>query len=96
MLALRLKPIFEARAKEQQIRKPDSVRLISDEQTPISTDVAVAEAANLGKDTIRKIERVEASAGTLVFVAGEPQNCKIFFATLFITKNHYRKFVEVR
>lgn len=30
----------------------------SDEATPIRTDVAVAEAANLGKDTIRKIERI--------------------------------------
>lgn len=34
-LALRMKPIIEARAKAQQLRKPeDSVRLISDEQTP--------------------------------------------------------------
>lgn len=54
VLAIGLKSIFEALAKELQIRKPDSVRLISDEQTPIRTDDAVSDAANLGKDTIRK------------------------------------------
>jgi hypothetical protein len=34
VLALRMKPIIEARAKEQQLRKPESVSPISDEQTP--------------------------------------------------------------
>ena len=33
VLALRMKPIIEARAKEQQLRKPESVSPISDEQT---------------------------------------------------------------
>ena len=60
LLALRLKPIFEARAKAKQLEGVNqySLRQISDEASPIRTDVAVAEAANLGKDTIRKIERI--------------------------------------
>ena len=53
---LRLKPIFEARAKENQAAMGGTLRPKSDEvETPIRTDVAVAAAANLGKDTIRKI-----------------------------------------
>ena len=60
LLALRLKPIFEARAKEKQLStltQNASVSLKSDERaSPIRTDVAVAEAANLGKDTIRRVK----------------------------------------
>lgn len=59
VLALRLKPIMEARARASQIRKPESVSPKSDEQKPVRTDTAVADLANLGKDTIRKIERIE-------------------------------------
>ena len=58
-LALRLKPIFEARAKASLIASGENFGKgspKSDEPiTPIRTDVAVAAAANLGKDTIRKI-----------------------------------------
>jgi hypothetical protein len=59
VLALRLKPIFEARAKANQSAMGGALRPKSDEASPIRTDVAAAEAANLGKDTIRKIERIE-------------------------------------
>jgi hypothetical protein len=46
VLALRMKPIIEARANEQQVRKPDSVSPKSDEQiTTIRTDAAVANLA---------------------------------------------------
>jgi hypothetical protein len=45
-----MKPIMEARAKAQQVRKPDDfVSPKSDEQQPIRTDAAVASFANLGK-----------------------------------------------
>lgn len=80
VLALRMKPIIEARARAQQGERTD-IRPISDESTadiftgeakpvapaspiapPIRTDTAVASLANLGKDTIRKIEHIEADA----------------------------------
>ena len=56
--ANRVKSIIEARAKAKQLRKSkDSVHPKSDEQTSsIRTDKAVAELANVGKDTIRKVE----------------------------------------
>ena len=59
-----MKPIIEARAKEQQQGGQGGVLLspISDEAMPIRTDSAVASLANLGKDTIRKIEHIEESA----------------------------------
>lgn len=60
VLALRMKPIMEERAKAQQIRKPEEVvSQKSDEQKPIRTDEAVSELANVSRDTIRKIERIE-------------------------------------
>lgn len=60
VLALRLKPIFEARAKANLIASGENFGKgspKSDEPiTPIRTDVAVAAAANLGKDTIRRVK----------------------------------------
>jgi hypothetical protein len=63
-----MKPIIEARALARQqggqggqggiLLSPNS-----DEATPaIRTDTAVADLANLGKDTIRKIEHIEQAA----------------------------------
>ena len=66
VLALRMKPIYEARAKAQQVRKPEEVvSQKSDEQTPIRTDEAVSTLANVSRDTIRKIEHIE-EVGLLV------------------------------
>ena len=82
VLALRMKPIIEARALARQQGGQGGVLLspISDEATsdiftsevqmvapvepaaPIRTDAAVASLANLGKDTIRKIEQIEQQA----------------------------------
>lgn len=84
VLALRMKPIIEARARVQQLStlaQNVTVSPISDERTPdiftgevqaaapfetpppaIRTDAAVASLANLGKDTIRKIELIEKEA----------------------------------
>ena len=54
-----MKPIIEARAKEQQVRKQESVSEISHEQTPaIRTDETVASLANISSNTIRKIEHI--------------------------------------
>ena len=59
----RMKPIIEARAKAQQLRKPESVSEISHEQTPsIRTDEAVANLASMSSNTIRKIEQIENEA----------------------------------
>ena len=58
-----MKPIIEARAKAQQLRKPESVSKISHEQTPsIRTHEAVANLASISSNTIRKIEQIEQQA----------------------------------
>lgn len=41
-LVLKLEPLYAAEAKRKQIRKPESVRQKSDEQTPIRTDEQLA------------------------------------------------------
>ena len=63
VLALRMKPIMEKRARAQQLStlvQNAPVSQISDERKPIRTDEAVSELANVSRDTIRKIERIEA------------------------------------
>lgn len=62
ILALRLKPIIAAQAKEQQIRKPDFVCQISDKQKPIDTKKEIAKAAGVSHDTIAKVEKIETQA----------------------------------
>ena len=52
LLALELKPLIAERAKERQ-----NLGLKSDEGT--RTDVALGKLANVGKDTIRKVEIIE-------------------------------------
>jgi hypothetical protein len=71
-LALRAKPIIEARAKAKQIatlKQGDSpVRPISDERA-IRTDDAIAAQAGVGRDTLRKIEAIQESAAPEVLTA---------------------------
>jgi hypothetical protein len=65
VLALRMKPIIEARAKDAMLKgknQHSSPSPKSDEGSHIRTDEAVATLANLGKDTIRKIEQLETEA----------------------------------
>lgn len=65
ILALKLKPIFEARARENQLsalKQNAAVSPISDEREPIRTDEAIAENAGIGRDTLRKIDRLEKHA----------------------------------
>ncbi len=57
-IALKLRPMIEAKAKAKQVRKPtDSVRPNSDEQ-PLRVDEEIAKAAGVGRDTVRKVEAV--------------------------------------
>ena len=79
-----MKPIIEARAKEQQGERTD-ISPISDEcTTPIRTDSAVASLANLGKDTIRKIEHIEEVAAPEVRAMAAAGDVSINLANQFI------------
>lgn len=61
-LALKLKPIVAAKAKEQQVRKPESVLQKSAKQKPIDTRQEIAKAAGVSHDTIAKVEKIQAKA----------------------------------
>ena len=61
VLALQLEDVFKAKAKENQIRKPDFVPLKSAEQK-IETRQEIAKIANVGHDTISKVKKIEATA----------------------------------
>lgn len=85
VLALRMKPIMEERAKAQQIRKPEEVvSQKSDEQKPIRTDEAVSELANVSRDTIRKIERIEEVAQPEVKALASAGEVSIHLASQFV------------
>jgi N6-adenosine-specific RNA methylase IME4 len=62
VLALQLEEVFSAKAKEQQVRKPESVIQKSEEQKPIVTIKEVAKVANVSHDTIAKVKKIEAVA----------------------------------
>jgi len=61
VLALELESVFSARAKEQQIRKPESVPQISAKQN-IETRKELAKIANVSHDTIAKVKKIQATA----------------------------------
>lgn len=65
VLALRMKPIIEARAKASMLEgknQHSSPSEISHEGSHIRTDEAVANLANISSNTIRKIEQLEREA----------------------------------
>jgi DNA modification methylase len=62
VLALELESVFREKAKEKQIRKPESVKQISAEQTPIETRKELAKVAQVSHDTIAKVKHIEAKA----------------------------------
>jgi DNA modification methylase len=62
VLALQLEEVFSAKAKEQQVRKPEFVKQISAEQKPIETRKELAKVANVSHDTISKVKKIEAVA----------------------------------
>jgi hypothetical protein len=59
VLALELEWVFRERAKEQQVRKPESVKQISAEQNPIETRKELAKVASVSHDTIAKVKKIE-------------------------------------
>ena len=59
VLALKLKPMIVAKAKEQQVRK--SVSQKSVEQKPIDTQKELAKVAGVSHDTIHKVEVINNS-----------------------------------
>lgn len=83
VLALRMKPIMEERARAQQGERTD-IRPKSDGSKPIRADAAVAELANLGKDTIRKIERIEEVAQPEVKALAAAGDVSINLASQFV------------
>lgn len=62
VLALELESVFKEKAKEQQIRKPESVKQKSAEQKPIETRKELAKVANVSHDTIAKVKHIEQKA----------------------------------
>jgi N6-adenosine-specific RNA methylase IME4/transcriptional antiterminator Rof (Rho-off) len=62
VLALELESVFKAKAKENQIRKPESVLQKSVEQKSIDTQKELAKVANVSHDTIAKVKVIEAKA----------------------------------
>ena len=54
--------VFSDRAKEQQVRKPESVKQISAEQNPIETRSELAKIANVSHDTIAKVKKIQSTA----------------------------------
>ena len=53
-LALKLEPLLRKKAKENQVRKPESVKQKSAEQKPIETREELAHIAHVSHDTIAK------------------------------------------
>jgi phage N-6-adenine-methyltransferase len=86
VLALRMKPIMEERARAQQQGGQGGVLLSqkSDEAKPIRTDEAVSELANVSRDTIRKIERIEEVAQPEVKALAAAGDVSINLASQFV------------
>lgn len=61
VLALEMENVFSEKAKEQQVRKPNSVCQISDKQK-IDTKKELAKTANVSHDTIAKVKVIQAKA----------------------------------
>jgi N6-adenosine-specific RNA methylase IME4 len=62
VLALELESVFSARAKEQQVRKPEFVLPMLAEQKPIDTRKELAKVANVSHGTLDKVKKIQAVA----------------------------------
>ncbi|MGE4531759.1 MAG: DNA N-6-adenine-methyltransferase [Acidithiobacillus sp.] len=89
VLALKLKPVIEERARANHAAnggdKLGAARQNSD--TPVEkirTDEAVSELANISRDTIRKVEKIEAAAPEEVKVLAGSGEVSINLASQFI------------
>lgn len=87
VLALRMKPIIEARnlaKKHEGINQHSSLSEISHEATPARTDETVASLANISSNTIRKIERIEEVAQPEVKALASAGEVSINLASQFV------------
>jgi len=68
-IALKMKPLIEVKAKEnQEIRKGAQLGTSSQnsvELSPIRTDSTVAELAGVSRDTVRKVEKIQQQGVTI-------------------------------
>lgn len=66
ILALKLKPVIAAKAKEKQLstlkQNAETVSQKSDEREELSTKKEIAKAAGVSHDTIAKVEKIEQQA----------------------------------
>jgi len=62
VLALQLEEVFSVKAKENQIRKPESVSVNSPKQNPIDTRKELSKVASVGEQTIARVKVIEAKA----------------------------------
>lgn len=88
VLALRMKPIMEERAKANSVASGENYgkgSQKSDEPIkPIRTDESVSELANVSRDTIRKIERIEEVAQPEVKALAAAGDVSINLASQFV------------
>lgn len=92
VLALRMKPIMEKRAEAKRLEtqgRPEKLSQISDAViSPASekfrADEAVSELANVSRDTIRKIERIEEVAAPEVKAIAAAGDVSINLASQFV------------
>ena len=89
ILALRMKPIYEARAKAQQANStggafPQLSEISHEAATPIRTDEAVASLASISSNTIRKIEQIDATAAPEVKALAAAGEVSINLAAQFV------------
>lgn len=63
VVSLKLKPMLEAKAKSQQVRKPkNSVSQLVGKQNEIHVDKEIAKAAGVSHETVRRVETVMTQA----------------------------------
>jgi len=62
VLALELESVFSAKAKEKQIRKPESVLAMLPKQKPIDTRKEIAKIADVKERTLGKVKVIQAKA----------------------------------
>jgi ParB family chromosome partitioning protein len=90
VLSLKLKPVLEAKAKANQVRKPtDSVSQTFVKQTPVHVDKEIAKAAGVSHETVRKVETVLAEADEptkAAMLSGETSINKAY-NTVHVSKN---------
>ena len=85
VLALRMKPIIEARNLERMLAGVSiNPSQISDEGKLLRTDEAVSNLANVSRDTIRKIEHIEQAAAPEIKALAAAGDVSINLASQFI------------